>query len=299
MISHQELCRATNYFYESNLLGVGGFGSVYKGILSNRAIVVVKILNLQIEGAFKSFDVECHVPRTIRHQNRVKVISSCSNLELRALVLQYMSNGSLEKWLYSHNYCLDLLQRMNIIFYVALALEYLHHGQSEPVVHCDLKPSNVFLDEEMVAHVGDFGIAKILAQNKTQTITNTIGTLGYIAPEYGYEGRVTTKGDVYRYGIMLLETFTRKKPTDEMFAGELSLRQWVGASLPNEIMKIVDSGLLASAGEEMIATQNIILSIMEIGLECCRELPVEISDIKEVIVKLNKIRTRLLRNQAG
>eukprot|EP00261_Vitis_vinifera_P037255 XP_019078498.1 PREDICTED: probable LRR receptor-like serine/threonine-protein kinase At3g47570 [Vitis vinifera] len=175
-------CHATNDFSEANILGVGSFGSVFKGILSEGTLVAVKVLNLQLEGAFKSFDAECKVLARVRHRNLVKVISSCSNPELRALVLQYMPNGSLEKWLYSFNYCFSLFQRVSIMEDVALALEYLHHGQAEPVVQCDLKPSNVLLDDEMVAHVGDFGIAKILTQKKTETQTKTLGTLGYIAP---------------------------------------------------------------------------------------------------------------------
>ena len=182
LISYQELRRATNDFSEANILGVGSFGSVFKGILSEGTLVAVKVLNLQLEGAFKSFDAECNVLARVRHRNLVKVISSCSNPELRALVLQYMPNGSLEKWLYSFNYYLSLFQRVSIMLDVALALEYLHHGQSEPVVHCDLKPSNVLLDDEIGTHVGDFGIAKILAENKTPTQTKTLGTLGYIAP---------------------------------------------------------------------------------------------------------------------
>ena len=181
LISYQELRRATNDFSEANILGVGSFGSVFKGILSEGTLVAVKVLNLQLEGAFKSFDAECKVLARVRHRNLVKVISSCSNPELRALVLQYMPNGSLEKSLYSFNYYLSLFQRVRIMLGVALALEYLHNGQSEPVVHCDLKPSNVLLDDEMVAHVADFGIAKILAENKTATQTKTLGTLGYIA----------------------------------------------------------------------------------------------------------------------
>ncbi|XP_059638741.1 probable LRR receptor-like serine/threonine-protein kinase At3g47570 [Cornus florida] len=243
LFSYQELCNATNNFCETNLIGVGGFGAVYKGILSDGTNVAVKILNLQLEEASKSFEAECKVLRTVRHRNFVKVISTCSNTELRALVLQYMPNGSLEKWLYSHNYCLNLLQRVSIMLDVAFALDYLHQGQLEPIVHCDLKPSNVLLDEDMVAHVGDFGIAKILAENKTATQTETLGTVGYIAPEYGSEGRVSIKSDIYSYGIMLLETFTGKNPRNEIFGEELNLRQWVSASLPHKLSEIIDRGV--------------------------------------------------------
>ncbi|GMP36383.1 hypothetical protein CsSME_00008527 [Camellia sinensis var. sinensis] len=196
-----------------------------------------------------------------------------------------MSNGSLEMWLYSHNSCLNLLQRIGIMIDVALALEYLYYGQLEPVVHCDLKPSNVLLDEDMVAHVADFGIAKLLAENKTAIQTRTLGTIGYIAPEYGSEGRVSTNGDIYSYGVMLLETFTRKKPTDEMFSAEINLRQWVSASLPNKIMEIMDGGLLQMQnGSDMVTSQSILLAILELGLECTSNIPVERSDIKKVLV---------------
>jgi len=182
MISYHELCQGTNNFCESNLLGVGGFGSVYKGVLFDGTIVAIKVLNLQLSSAFKSFDAECKILRTIRHRNLVKIISTCSNPEFKALVLQYMPNGSLESWLYSYHYCLSLLQRINIMVDVASALDYLHNGLSESVVHCDLKPTNILLNEDMVAHVGDFGIAKILVENKDATQTKTLGTLGYIAP---------------------------------------------------------------------------------------------------------------------
>ncbi|GMY10620.1 probable LRR receptor-like serine/threonine-protein kinase At3g47570 isoform X6 [Fagus crenata] len=296
MISYQELRHGTNNFCESNLLGTGGFGSVYKGILSDGTIVAIKVLNLQLEGGFKSFDTECKVLRTIRHRNLVKVISTCSNPEFRALVLQYMSNGSLEKWLYSHNYCLNLVQRVSIMVDVASALEYLHNDQSESVVHCDLKPSNILLDEDMVAHVGDFGIAKILTENKDATQTRTLGTLGYIAPEYGSEGKVSVKGDIYSYGIILLEIITRKKPTDEMFVGEVDMRQWV-ASFPDR-MDVVDDGLLRiEDGRDVTVMQTILSSLLELGLRCSAELPDERLVIKDVVAKVNKIKLALLGNK--
>ncbi|CAL5376596.1 unnamed protein product [Camellia sinensis] len=295
MISYLELQRAIDDFCEANLLGVGSYGSVYKGVLSDGTVVAVNVLNLQLEGAFRSFDVECEVLRTTRHRNLVGVITTCSNPELRALVLQYMSNGSLEMWLYSHNSFLNLLQRFGIMMDVALALEYLHCGQLEPVVHCDLKPSNVLLDEDMVAHDADFGIAKILAENKTGIQTRTL----YCSRKYGSEGRVSTSGDIYSYRMMLLETFTRKKPTDEMFSAEINLRQWVSTSLPNKIMEIVDGGLLRMQnGSDMVASQSILLAILELGLDCTNELPVERSDIKKVLGKLNKIKQQFLQIQS-
>ncbi|XP_050290288.1 probable LRR receptor-like serine/threonine-protein kinase At3g47570 [Quercus robur] len=296
MISYQELCRGTNNFCESNLLGIGGFGTVYKGILSDGTTVAVKVLNLPLEDAFKSFDAECKVLRALRHRNLVKVISVCSSPQFKALVLQYMSNYSLEKWIYSHNYCLNLVQRVGIMVDIASALDYLHNGQLESVVHCDLKPSNILLDEDMVAHVGDFGIAKILAENKDATQTRTIGTIGYIAPEYGSEGRVSTKCDIYSYGIILLEMITRKKPTDEMFVGDLGMRQWI-ASLPDR-MEVVDDGLLSiEAGRDVTVMQTILSSILELGLRCSEELPDERPEIKDVVAKVNKIKLALLGNR--
>lgn len=184
-ISYHELVHATNNFSEVNLLGKGGFGSVYKGTMSDDQVVAVKVLNLQLEIGFTSFDRECMVLGNVRHRNLVKIISSCSNFDFRALIFEYMSNGSLEKHLHSHDGQVEPLgihHRMDIMIDVALGVEYLHHGYSDVIVHCDLKSSNVLLDEEMVAHVGDFGIAQILAKDNSMTLTANLGTTGYIAP---------------------------------------------------------------------------------------------------------------------
>ncbi|PHT49612.1 hypothetical protein CQW23_09359 [Capsicum baccatum] len=136
----------------------------------------------------------------LRHRNLVKVITSCSKLDFKALVLEYMPNGSLDKYLYSHNYFLDIRQRLSIMLDVACALEYLHHGWSSPVIHCDVKPSNVLLDEDMVSHLSDFGISKLLGEDESDLYTKTLATLGYIAPEYGLDGLVSTNCDVYSLG---------------------------------------------------------------------------------------------------
>ncbi|KAM3306663.1 hypothetical protein P3S67_013533 [Capsicum chacoense] len=170
-----------NKLHESNLIGSGSFGSVYKGILGCGTVIAVKVFNFQMDAAFKSFDSKCEVLCSLRHRNLVKVITSCSNLDFKALVLEYMPNGSLEKYLYSHNYFLDNKQRHSIMIDVACALEYLHHGCSLPVIHCDVKPSNVLRDEDMVAHLSDFGISKLLGEDQGELYTKTLATLGYIA----------------------------------------------------------------------------------------------------------------------
>ncbi|RHN41098.1 putative protein kinase RLK-Pelle-LRR-XII-1 family [Medicago truncatula] len=290
-ISYYEIVQATNGFNESNFLGRGGFGSVYHGKLLDGEMIAVKVIDLQSEAKSKSFDVECNAMRNLRHRNLVKIISSCSNLDFKSLVMEFMSNGSVDKWLYSNNYCLSFLQRLNIMIDVASALEYLHLGSSMPVVHCDLKPSNVLLDENMVAHVSDFGIAKLMDEGQSKTHTQTLATVGYLAPEYGSKGIVSVKGDVYSYGIMLMEIFTRRKPTDDMFVAELSLKTWISGSLPNSIMEVMDSNLVQITGDQIDYILTHMSSIFSLALSCCEDSPEARINMADVIATLIKIKT--------
>ncbi|ESR55633.1 hypothetical protein CICLE_v10018832mg [Citrus x clementina] len=278
--SYLDIQRATNGFDECNLLG--------------------KVFHLQLERAFKSFDSECEILRNVRHQNLIKIISTCCNIDFKALVLEFMPNGSLEKWLYSHNYFLDILERLNIMIDVGLALEYLHHGHSlAPVVHCDLKPSNILLDEDMVAHVSDFGISKLLGDgDDSVTQTMTMATIGYMAPEYGSEGIVSTKCDVYSYGVLLMETFTRKKPTDEMFIGEMSLRDWVNKSLSGELTQVIDANL-ARDEQSFFVKMDCLSSIMHLALDCCMESPDQRIYMTDAAAKLKKIKEKFLDDVAS
>ncbi|WCJ41969.1 Receptor kinase-like protein Xa21 [Euphorbia peplus] len=295
-ISIHELNRATDKFDEVNLVGKGSFGSVYKGTFSDGMFLAVKVFNSDSQRAIKSFDVECEVFRTIRHRNLVKIITSCCTTELKALVIEFMPNWSLEKWLYSHNYFLDTLQRLNIMIDVASALEYLHHGIMEPIVHCDLKPSNVLLDDDMVAHVSDFGIAKLIGEDQSFIQTMTLATVGYMAPEYGSEGLVSVKGDMYSFGILLMETFTRKNPTDEIFNEEMSIKKWIVDLFPSGVAELADPNLISVNEQHYNAKADCISSIMDLALKCCVDVPEERISSKEAASGLNKIKVKLFND---
>ncbi|KAM3239181.1 hypothetical protein P3L10_014215 [Capsicum annuum] len=144
----------------------------------------------------------------------------------------------------------------------------------------------------MVSHLSDFGISKLLGDDESDLYTETLATLGYIAPEYGLDGLVSTKCDVYSYGIMLLETLTRRKPNE--FEGDLSLKQWVSYSLPEAVMDVVDANLLTSTGNCLQKELDVAVSIMKVALDCCAESPARRTNMKDVVAMLQKIKIQLL-----
>eukprot|EP01018_Ginkgo_biloba_P028308 Gb_19709 [translate_table: standard] len=309
-ISYQELVNATNGFNETNLLGVGSFGSVYKGILSDGTVAAVKVLDLKNEGGHKSFISECRVLGKVRHRNLVKIITSCSNTHFKGLVLQFVSNGSLEKHLYPDDgnesndggVCrLGLSERVNIAIDVAHGIEYLHYDSSFQVVHCDIKPANVLLDEDLAARVTDFGIARLACSDSMHSISSTLalkGSVGYIAPEYGVGGEASAKGDVYSYGVLLLEMFTRKRPINEMFVGDLNLHKWVRSAFPNKVVEVVDSCLFPNMfvgseereENELHYNHSLVSSVLHVGLVCTNESPHDRPTMRDVVGMLERLR---------
>lgn len=199
MVSYNEIRTATADFSHENLVGKGSFGSVYKGYLNRvHGAVAIKVLNIERTGYIRSFLAECEALRNVRHRNLVKLVTSCSSIDFegkdfRALVYEFLCNGSLEEWIHGHRRHLDgsgldFLERLNIAIDVGSVLEYLHHGSEVPIVHCDLKPCNILLAEDMTAKVGDFGLARFLmgnegSQHSSITSSHVLkGSIGYIPP---------------------------------------------------------------------------------------------------------------------
>nr|CAD1817717.1 unnamed protein product [Ananas comosus var. bracteatus] len=324
-VSYAELLKATDGFSFNNLIGVGSYGSVFKGVLTDgRTVVAVKVLNLQKQEAFKTFVAECETLRNIRHRNLVKIVTTCAsvdswNNDFRALVLEYMPNGSLENWLHpepnakAYSRRLSLVERLNIVIDVATALNYLHSECEIPIVHCDLKPSNVLLDENFTAHVGDFGLARFLPKsnnNAHRDPSSSIaikGSIGYVAPEYGMGGHVSTQGDVYSFGILLLELFTGRRPTDNMFKDGLTLQICIEEAITKgtKAILLVDPALFSEVREQIVLgvqngskeserTELCLISVLKVGLSCVKEQPRDRMTMKDVVTQLLAIRELLL-----
>ncbi|PRQ58093.1 putative protein kinase RLK-Pelle-LRR-XII-1 family [Rosa chinensis] len=327
-VSYATLLRATDGFSLANLIGVGAYGSVYKGILTDdRVVIAVKVLNMLHRGAAKSFMAECEVLRNIRHRNLVKILTACSSIDFggndfKALVYEFMDNGSLEEWLHPSTgtgevteapKILSLIQRLNIAIDVASALDYLHNHCETPIVHCDLKPSNVLLDGDLTGHVSDFGLSRFLSEptmsvsgNQSSSI-GIRGSVGYAAPEYGMGSEVSTCGDVYSFGILLLEMFTGKRPTGHMFSDSLNLHNYVKTALPELVSEISES-LVLQEGTTNVAEahrhsrlsvraqkiEGYLTLILGIGIACSVECPTNRKDISDVASELQSFRRNLL-----
>ncbi|XP_047306654.1 putative receptor-like protein kinase At3g47110 [Impatiens glandulifera] len=307
-ISYGELLNATDGFSSSNLIGAGGFGFVYKGVLDQIGDVAIKVLNLVNPGATRSFIAECKALKNIRHRNLVKIVTCCSSIdfqgnEFKALVYELMMNGNLEKWLHPSEDTskpeFNLLQRLRVAIDVASALDYLHNQCEPTVIHCDLKPSNILLDQQMVAHVGDFGLARLyhpeMGISHHSSSMGVLGTVGYAAPEYGLGSEMSMKGDVYSYGVLLLEMLTGKRPTDLMFVDGLNIRIFASQSLAGNAIEIVMDPTILKCDIVIDQRDNCLITMVKIGLACSEELPQNRMCMTDVVRELEQIKKAMFK----
>ncbi|CAA2982443.1 serine threonine- kinase CDL1-like [Olea europaea subsp. europaea] len=228
----KELAMATQNFRDANLIGEGGFGSVYKGRLESGLIVAVKQLNHEGLQGNQEFIVEVLMLSLLHHTNLVNLIGYCADGDQRLLVYEYMPMGSLENHLFdikSGQEPLSWSIRLKIAVGAAHGLEYLHCKANPPVIYRDLKSSNILLDSDFNAKLSDFGLAKLgPVGDNTHVSTRVMGTYGYCAPEYAMSGKLTLKSDIYSFGVVMLELITGRRAIDTTKKpGEQNLVAWV------------------------------------------------------------------------
>ncbi|KAG6545230.1 hypothetical protein Mapa_013342 [Marchantia paleacea] len=283
--SYKQLSAATNAFSEQSKLGQGGFGSVYRGLLaSTGASVAIKRVAENSKQGEREFMSEVSIITQIRHRNVVQLLGWCRNDGKFLLVYELMPNGSLDKALFeppprllredeaaeeSTATLLSWAQRFKIVHGLAAALDYLHEGWIQQVIHRDVKSSNIMLDREFNAKLGDFGLARMVDHQKTAATTQVAGTYGYIAPEAPFQGKFTVKTDVYAFGAVALEIACGRRAFDNGLPVErMILVDHVWSSLSKgELMSIVDRRLVGQYDESEITL------VLLLGLICSHPDP--------------------------
>ncbi|XP_002994217.2 probable serine/threonine-protein kinase PBL28 [Selaginella moellendorffii] len=251
----KEMLLATANFSSDNLLGEGGFGRVYRGVLKNGQIVAVKqmepSLSKGVQGE-REFRVEVDILSRLDHSHLVKLIGYCADKGQRMLVYEFMPHGNLQEHLHGIvRVKMDWRTRVSIARGAATALEYLHNGPAtgNPVIHRDFKSSNILLDDKFQAKVSDFGLAKLVPYgNQTYVSTRVLGTFGYFDPQYTATGRLTLKSDVYAFGVVMLELLTGRRPVNATYTLRkqnlvTQVRDWLREK--RKLKKILDPELRA------------------------------------------------------
>ncbi|PIN22117.1 Serine/threonine protein kinase [Handroanthus impetiginosus] len=228
--SLRELQIATNQFSSGNVIGEGGYGIVYRGVLHDGSVVAVKNLLNNKGQAEKEFKVEVEAIGKVKHKNLVSLLGYCAEGAQRMLVYEYIDNGNLEQWLHGDVGPVSPLTweiRMKIAVGTARGLAYLHEGLEPKVVHRDVKSSNILLDRKWNPKVSDFGLAKLLGPDKSYVTTRVMGTFGYVSPDYASTGMLNEGNDVYSFGVLLMEIITGRSPVDySRPPGEMNLVDW-------------------------------------------------------------------------
>ncbi|KAG2691414.1 hypothetical protein I3760_08G007800 [Carya illinoinensis] len=247
MIDYKQLETATDYFRDGNVLGEGGFGCVYKAQLDDNLNVAVKKLNCETQDAEKEFENEVDLLSKTQHPNIISLLGCCIHCKTRFIVYELMQNGSLEIQLHgpSRGSALTWHKRMKIALDAARGLEYLHEHCNPSVIHRDLKSSNILLDSNFNAKLSDFGLSVTdAAQNKNNIKLS--GTLGYVAPEYLLDGKLTDKSDVYAFGVVLLELLLGRRPVEKLAPSQCqSMVTWAMPQLTDrsKLPNIVDPAI--------------------------------------------------------
>lgn len=290
IFTSNELDKATNNFSDDNIVGRGGFGTVYKGILSNQVVVAIKKAQRVDQTQMEQFVNELIILSQVNHKNVVQLLGCCLETEVPLLVYEFITNGALFHHLHNTLTPMSWEKRLNIAVETASALAYLHLAANIPIIHRDVKSSNILLDKNFTAKVSDFGASRPIPYNQTHVTTLVQGTLGYMDPEYFQTSQLTEKSDVYSFGVVLIELLTRKKPImDGVMEDVRSLAlQFSILFHQNKLLDIVDLEVAEEAGMRHVET------IAKLALRCLRLKGEERPRMIDVAIELEALR-RLMR----
>ncbi|GLJ09888.1 hypothetical protein SUGI_0117800 [Cryptomeria japonica] len=295
-LNHNELFHATSEFSNTNIIGSGRMATVYSGRLNisgREQAVAVKRFKDEIAGRVavsESLIAEIRVLAVAKHRNLVRLLGYCWASMTMALVMEMMPNRSLAERIQEKTLTWSMCLR--IARGVAEGLKYLHHECQQPILHCDLKPSNILLDMDFEPGIADFGISRILRYDDFShgySTSNLQGSFGYMPPEYALSGRMTARGDVYSYGVVILEMLSGHNPTSEMFREENTLPEWaLRTSVDGTPFEVIATHFhtLETVVEE---SQQQMISMVQLGLACTSPRPENRPTMKEVVRALDRI----------
>ncbi|XP_050220886.1 leucine-rich repeat receptor-like protein kinase PXL1 [Mercurialis annua] len=280
---------------ESNVIGMGGTGIVYKAEV-NRPEIVVAVKKLwktdtDVESGDDLF-AEVSLLGRLRHRNIVRLLGYLHNETDVMMIYEYMTNGNLWSALHgkeAEKMLVDWVSRYNIAVGVAQGLNYLHHDCRPPVIHRDIKTNNILLDANLDARIADFGLARMMI-HKNETVSMVAGSYGYIAPEYGYTLKVDEKSDIYSFGVVLLELVTGKKPLDPAFGESTDIVEWVRRKIRSNqaLEEALDSGIAGQCKH----VQEEMLLVLRIAILCTAKNPKDRPSMRDVITMLGEAKPR-------
>ncbi|MBA0780498.1 hypothetical protein Gotri_004592 [Gossypium trilobum] len=287
IFTSKELDKATDNFNKDRVLGQGGQGTIYKGMLSDERIVAVKKSKGMVADKVEEFINEVVILSQINHRNVVKLIGCCLETEVPLLVYEFISNGTVYQYLHdqSEEFVLSWETRLRIAKESAEALAYLHSYASIPIYHRDIKSTNILLDEKFKAKVSDFGISRSVSIDQTHLTTHVQGTFGYLDPEYFQSSQFTDKSDVYSFGVVLVELLTGEKPVSfEREENSRSLASYFTNLMEkNQVMDIVDSRIVKEVKHEEV------MMVAKLAYQCLSLSGKKRPMMKEVGIELEQI----------